>query len=446
MQGVADQDQSSRLRFMQVDRETAALLQTAWAVIEPQLDPLLDAFYRHLAATPETARLLGAQAARLKTAQQRHWRVLFEGRFDGAYIQGVRAIGAAHQRIGLEPRWYIGGYNFVLAGLQEIIVQAWRWRPDRAARILRAVTAAVMLDIDFVISVYQEGLLAERQRRQEVLEAAIRDFDCFIRQVLGDVGGAAVGLRQVAGELAEAAEGTTSQAGAAAEIAQHTASSIQLVSAAAGQLAASIAQIGDEVAHSNQITSQAVVEAAQTNERVATLAQSAERIGTVIRLISDIAAQTNLLALNATIEAARAGDAGRGFAVVASEVKTLASQTARATEEIGEQIVAIQQATRATVGAIEGIGATIAEVSRIAGIIAAAVQQQGAATQEIARGVERAAGGSGEVGARVAGLSRAAVQVGAGAGRVLESAGDLGGHSDAIGAAVQAFFDRVKAA
>jgi methyl-accepting chemotaxis protein len=189
-----------------------------------------------------------------------------------------------------------------------------------------------------------------------------------------------------------------------------------------------------------------VTEAEKTNGTVQGLAEAAEKIGAVVELITGIAEQTNLLALNATIEAARAGDAGKGFAVVASEVKNLANQTAKATEEIGQQIAGMQSAAGEAVEAIGGIGKTITEVDEIAATIAAAVEEQGTATQDIARNVQEAARGTQEVSSNIAGVSQGAEETGRGSTQVLEAAGQLSQQSEELRAAVDKFLADIKAA
>jgi methyl-accepting chemotaxis protein len=176
------------------------------------------------------------------------------------------------------------------------------------------------------------------------------------------------------------------------------------------------------------------------------LTETAAKIGNVVKLIEDIASQTNLLALNATIEAARAGDAGRGFAVVAAEVKNLASQTAKATEVIREQITSIQDATKGSVAAIEEIASTIVSVNEIAGTIASAVEEQGAATQEIARNVQEAAKGTQEVSSNIAGVGQAVVETGHVATEVLSAAEDLTRQSNTLRGQVEGFFITIRAA
>ena len=205
-------------------------------------------------------------------------------------------------------------------------------------------------------------------------------------------------------------------------------------------------EIGRQVEQSSNIANQAVIEADKTNSTVEGLNRTAQRIGEVVQLIEPIAGQTNLLALNATIEAARAGDAGKGFAVVASEVKSLANQTAKATEEIRAQIGDIQGATGQTVEAIRGIAATIRQMSEIATAIASAVEEQGAATREIASNVHQAAQGTSEIATNIEGVSRAASDTGAAAAQVLRAAGELSQQSETLRRDVDEFLATVRAA
>jgi methyl-accepting chemotaxis protein len=218
------------------------------------------------------------------------------------------------------------------------------------------------------------------------------------------------------------------------------------VAGATEELTGSTREIGNRVAESAQIASQAVAEAEATNATINGLVSQAQKIGDVVKLISDIASQTNLLALNATIEAARAGEAGKGFAVVASEVKNLASQTAKATEEIASQIGGMQGITRDAVAAIQNIGSTIGRMDEIATAIAAAVEQQGTTTQTIAGNVRQAATGTDEVSSNIAGVTDAAGKAGEAAQLVLGGAAELAAQSAALSEEVDRFLSRVVAA
>ena len=218
------------------------------------------------------------------------------------------------------------------------------------------------------------------------------------------------------------------------------------MASAADELSASIDEIGRQVIQSSEISSTAVSEAESADEMIQGLAASAQKIGEVVALITDIAEQTNLLALNATIESARAGDAGKGFAVVANEVKTLAGQTAQATEEISRQIGDIQGATADAVTAVQGITKTIGEISEISSAIAAAVEEQGAATSEIARNVEQAAVGTGEVSSNIGGVTQAAGEAGQSAAQVLGAANELSQQSELLKTEVEKFIAQVRKA
>jgi len=287
---------------------------------------------------------------------------------------------------------------------------------------------------------------AQKERRTALVNDLTRQFEAQVGSLVGQVSAAATELQATAGSMTGTAESTTRQATTVAAAAEEASVNVQTVAASAEELAASIAEIARQVGQSAQVAGRAVEDARRTDSVVRALADSAQKIGEVVGLISDIAGQTNLLALNATIEAARAGDAGKGFAVVASEVKNLASQTARATEDISKQIAQIQGATKEAVASIEGIGTTIAEVSQIAAAIAAAVDEQGAATQEIARNVQQAAAGTQEVTTNIAGVSEDANNTGAAATQVLGAAGELSRQAEQLSAEVGRFISGVKAA
>jgi methyl-accepting chemotaxis protein len=211
-------------------------------------------------------------------------------------------------------------------------------------------------------------------------------------------------------------------------------------------MSASVNEIGRQVQESSRIATEAVKQAERTDARINELSQAAGRIGDVVKLITAIAEQTNLLALNATIEAARAGEAGRGFAVVANEVKALASQTAKATEEISTQIASMQTATTDSVAAIKEIGGTIIRISEIATTIASSVEQQGAATAEISRNVQQAAQGTATVAANITDVNRGAGETGTASAQVLSSAQSLSGESNRLKLEVDKFLSTVRAA
>ncbi len=290
----------------------------------------------------------------------------------------------------------------------------------------------------------QEKLAAEEKVR--MMNQMADDFHASVGGVVDTVASASTELQASAQSMTAISEETSSQASAVAAASEEASTNVQTVASAAEELSSSISEISRQVTQSSEIASKAVSDAARTDKQIQGLAKAADKIGEVVALITDIADQTNLLALNATIEAARAGDAGKGFAVVASEVKNLASQTAKATEEIGGQIGGIQSSTQEAVEAIQGIGKTIGEIDEIASAIAAAVEEQGAATQEIARNVEQAAAGTGEVSSNIQGVTQAATEAGSTSSQVLSAANELSEQSELLRNEVDKFMEQVRKA
>jgi methyl-accepting chemotaxis protein len=438
-------DNSASLAFLRIDADTRRRLEEFWRVAQPRLPEILDGFYRHVGSIPALAAMVGAQAGRLKPAQRAHWERLFSGQFDDSYFASVRAIGIAHNRIGLEPKWFIGGCHYVRAQLSDVAVEHYRWSPGRLKAALRAIDSAIMLDMATTITTYQEALVSERAARGEKLARLLRGFDDKAQALLASVAEAGARLHATARAMSAAASQATGQTASAASASEEASVNVQTIATAAAQLSRSVVEILHQVSESSGIANVAVEQARGANQTMQDLVENAGRISAVVQLIQTIASQTNLLALNATIEAARAGEAGKGFAVVANEVKSLASQTARATEEIALSVRQIQAATRNASAALVSIGATIEELSENALNIAGGVEQQGAATREIAHGVQEAAQGTRDVAANIIGVSQTADLAGKTADEVLEAAQNLSRHSAQLNDEVRSFIQRAQA-
>jgi len=285
-----------------------------------------------------------------------------------------------------------------------------------------------------------------KARRQQAIEGFIHAFEKSVSLSVGVLASASTELQNTAQSMAGTAEETSRQSTTVSAAAEQATANVQTVASAAEELSASIAEITRRVTESAQIAADAVRDAEHTNGQVQVLVEAANKIGEVVTLIQSIASQTNLLALNATIEAARAGEAGKGFAVVASEVKSLANQTAKATDEIGAQIKSIQDATSSSVRAIDGISQTINRMNEIATAIAAAVEQQGAATKEIASNIQHVSVGTTEVSSNIAGVSQAANHTGAAASQVLSAASELAKQGETLRREVDTFLGNIRAA
>jgi methyl-accepting chemotaxis protein len=310
------------------------------------------------------------------------------------------------------------------------------------------------------VEIFKNNMIEAERLRAEQLEAEQRhvgqrkadmqrladEFESAVGQIIETVSTSATELEASAVTLTTTAERSEKLATMVATASEEASTNVQSVASASEQLSSSVSEISRQVQESSRVASEAVDQAQKTNARVAELSKAASRIGDVVELINSIAGQTNLLALNATIEAARAGEAGRGFAVVASEVKVLAEQTAKATDEISQQINGIQAATRESVGAIKEIGNTIGLMSEISSTIAAAVEEQGAATQEISRNIQQAALGTSQVSSNITDVQHGASETGSASTQVHSAARSLSSESNRLKLEVGKFLDTVRAA
>jgi methyl-accepting chemotaxis protein len=429
-------DADRRLQFLLVDQASRDAVKELLPTIEANLPEILNGFYDHIMQWSELSGLIGSldKIPGLKAAQTQHWQNLFSGRFDDSVFSRAVTIGQAHQRIGLEPRWYVGGYSYTMGRLMALAVDHCGDDRDKLSLLLASIAKAVFLDMELAISVY---IKSGQDKLQEELRRIADDLEAEVQGAVHTVAGHSDQMREAASRMNDAVGRASAKSTAVASASEEATTNVETVAAAAEELSSSVQEIGRRMDQSKTVSSKAVDQAQQTNSVVAGLAERAQEIGEIVNMISDVASQTNLLALNATIEAARAGEAGKGFAVVASEVKSLAGQTTKATENISRQVSGIQEATNQAVQAIQTITAVIGELEEISTAISAAVEEQSAATGEISRNVQEAATGTRDVSANIAEVAREASEVG-------EMSSEVQGVTGEVATAVQSLDQGVR--
>lgn len=438
-------DLGNRLQALDIDGPTREILRECRPIIEKIIDEAVLDSYNKILAYPEVRdAYAGMKIEDACQAQRTHWiDDVFAGTFAEEQIRNGVEIFSKRQRQGLSLRWYFCFYSNILRCMIAAVYPQYRRDKEKLQRVIGALTRTVMFELEIASTAYMHSA-------QEQVAVALNDAaGQFERQVAGVVEQVASSIGHVStasGLLAVVANQTARESDTAATAASQTSENIGTVATATEQLTSSIQEISSQVGKAAAITDSAVEEAQRTNDLVQGLAGAVGKIGDVVRLINDIAAQTNLLALNATIEAARAGDAGKGFAVVAGEVKSLANQTAKATEGITAQIGSVQSATQEAVTAINGISTRIGEINEISTGIAAAVEEQSAATGEIARNAQQAAQGTQEISANNAGMTQTSRETGAASGRVLSAAQALEKETASLKDVVASFLDGVRSA
>ena len=375
-----------RLENYGLDEQARTLLRETGRVIEPVIGAALDQVIAGAEKLPHVADLWRRHGNDIRRIEIAQFQTLLRAEFDARYLAQCRKTIEQQTTLGFESRARINCGVTVINVALPIIARKYRFAG--AAKRTAILSQAIMFDIATTSTFYLKMVDKVAEVRRNAIDSAIADFSNAIDGVLttikdtsGSLTATSAIMQQVTNETAQR---LTSATGSSAETNQ----SVDLTVASTDALTSSIQEIGEQTSRGLEMVRSAVADAERTRKTIYMLSDAAERIGSVVGLISKIASQTNLLALNATIEAARAGEAGKGFAVVASEVKGLANQTSRATDDISQQVAAIQEATKSAVDEISSSTHKISDLTAVSASIASAVEEQGATTRQISGNVQ----------------------------------------------------------
>jgi methyl-accepting chemotaxis protein len=380
-----------RLGIYEIDADVVDLRPEIWRLLAPRLDTIIAEYLVHVIQVAPLYRKKMEEGRKSFTDATKHYTErLFNNPFDEAWVKDAYDRATAEMKVGLDMRARGATSIALLNDLSNRVFKHYRLSPRKGFQLLNAATRMFMLDTANAVACHNSMEARQAKERTDQLANAIKTFADAVEGVRHTVGDVVNSITSTSDRLAELAKAASGQTSTAAHAAEDTAARVAGIAEATDELNASIDQIHERAVGNVQTAQSAVSHAGQTDANIRSLSEAVGKIGSVVNLISEIAAQTNLLALNATIEAARAGNAGKGFAVVASEVKSLAVQTAKATDSVGKQISIIQEAMRQSIGEITLANKSIMEISEVSSMLTGMVMQQAQAANQIAKNANSA--------------------------------------------------------
>lgn len=414
-----------------------------WSILSAHLPGILASFFACYAEEPEIARIKSDVRDSLMAAQLDNWRLLCLSDLGPEYRASVKKVGLARMKAELSPHWFMVGVGFVLQRMRDVVDGHYRWNTRKAASMNGALRQVALFDIDVSVTSYLEFNIKRAQKRQQEIEAAVRQFETGIAAGTGEISHTSSLLHTTAAELRSQAYEASNCAEFAGNMSQSTLDGISDGAKTTESVSAFITDVGRQASQAQTIAAEAVERTRAASDSIGVLAETVTRIGSVVSMIKAITSRINLLALNAAMEAARAGNAGRGFAVVAAEVKSLANQTAQATEEIANQIVRIQSATQQSVTDIRSTSVTIHEIAQISEATAASLNEQAMETTRVNQRMGTAAAQTNSVRDAISSVRSASLATQDAADRLSSLAGTIDERTEALRVNVRTFLERV---